>query len=132
MSLLQVGAGAATALFKRSIALPSKKVEHFQFPTGTGGAGAATATTTALPNTIALEFYEGERPRPIDNQFVCRYDIDVSPGAVKREMAPVARSDYTVEVTINLDTNGIVWIEKAELVYDRRTVKQALKITRQD
>jgi len=85
--------GVATPLIERNSAVPTSKSQVF---------------STAADNQTAVEIHvvQGERPMAIDNKSLGKFNLD--------GIAPAPRGMPQVEVTFDIDSNGILSVKAAD------------------
>ena len=81
--------GVMTKLLTRNTVIPTKKSQIF-------------STAVDNQNTITIQVYKGEKPMTKDNHMLVKFNIT--------GIRPAPRGVSQIEVTINIDANGIITV----------------------
>ncbi|MEW5862611.1 MAG: molecular chaperone DnaK [Pseudomonadota bacterium] len=97
--------GVATALIPRNTPVPVKKTEIF-------------TTAADLQTSVTIRVFQGERPMAADNTSLGEFTLD--------GLAPAPRGVPKIEVTFDIDANGILNVSARDTVTGRA---QSIRIT---
>lgn len=97
--------GVATPLISRNTPIPVKKTETF-------------TTAADMQTSVTVHVYQGERPMAADNTSLGQFNLD--------GLAPAARGVPKIEVTFDIDSNGILNAAARDIITGR---SQSIRIT---
>jgi molecular chaperone DnaK len=97
--------GVATALIARNTPIPVKKAEMF-------------TTAADMQTSVTVHVYQGERPMAADNTSLGEFNLD--------GLAPAPRGMPKIEVTFDIDSNGILNATARDVATGRT---QSIRIT---
>ena len=97
--------GVATALIARNTPVPVKKSEIF-------------TTAADMQTSVTVHVFQGERPMSADNTRLGEFNLD--------GLAPAPRGSPKIEVTFDIDSNGILSVAARDVATGR---SQSIRIT---